>query len=275
MIQCSRGVYSALRKWLLDHIEQLHCTDEACQYHFDFKRDHSLRVVGEINLLGRALQLSARDLLVAATIAVLHDVGRFEQYKTFRTYNDEASVDHGDLSVRILRSAQVLDAFTSQEQEWIYNAIYWHNKMDLPQGPPDKGSIFARLIRDADKLDIYRVVSMYGPLGKAKAGMPPEPLKADVSSHLYTHLIEGRSVDYNQVKSATDAALARICWVFDLNFQPALRLVAKRNYLEALAMPLPATPKVTEIVDRARQYLLTRTAIIAPAGSPARQDRLQ
>ncbi len=262
MMNGYKEIYNTLRAWFLNYISRMECPDEACRFHFDFKRTHSLRVVGEINALGRALRLPARDLLLASTIAVLHDVGRFEQYKNFRTYDDTASVDHGALSAHILGETDVLNGFTSQEQEIIRGAIYWHNKPVLPKDQREEVLFFAQLIRDADKLDIYRVVSKYGPFAEHPDGSPPKPLQEDVSEHIFTSLLEGRSVDYSQVRSETDAALARIFWVYDLNFKPALRLVAKRNYLEALAVPLPDTPRVTRLLTQARQYLSARVCLI-------------
>ena len=40
---------------------------------------------------------------IAEAVALLHDVGRFEQYKRYGTFNDRKSVNHAALGVEIMK----------------------------------------------------------------------------------------------------------------------------------------------------------------------------
>ncbi|MHC5137619.1 MAG: HD domain-containing protein, partial [Planctomycetota bacterium] len=53
-----------------------------------FKECHTHRVCNEIRQLTAALKMDENDSLVAETIALLHDVGRFPQFQKHRTYKD-------------------------------------------------------------------------------------------------------------------------------------------------------------------------------------------
>jgi len=58
--------------------------------------------------LGKGLHLNQKDLNLAKTIALLHDVGRFEQYERYRTFDDYKSEDHVHLSLNVLNQEEVL-----------------------------------------------------------------------------------------------------------------------------------------------------------------------
>ena len=42
-------------------------------------------------------------------MGLFHDLGRFEQWKIYNTYDDNKSVDHGDLSACVLSSIENID----------------------------------------------------------------------------------------------------------------------------------------------------------------------
>ena len=62
------------------------------------------------------------------------------------------------LGVQILDSHNVLSPLTEREKRMINTAIKLHGRKKLPDGLDEGTATFAKLIRDADKIDIYRVV---------------------------------------------------------------------------------------------------------------------
>ena len=65
------------------------------------KRDHSLRVHA---FAVRIAKIEAPDLLpLCRAAALMHDIGRFEQFERFGTFRDDVSVDHGNLGAEILK----------------------------------------------------------------------------------------------------------------------------------------------------------------------------
>lgn len=252
---CREVLYTPLSRWLHDYVQNMDCPDAQCRYHFDFKLAHSFRVVEEITTIGRMLQIDARYLLTARIIALLHDVGRFEQFKTYRTFMDPLSVDHGALAVRIIQGNNLLEGFSVEEQELICQAILWHNKAALPCNQSEKTSFFSKLIRDADKLDILQTNLNRKKNADILDLMPAAPLHADVSDPIYTDLMHGKNADYDELKNETDLLLSRIGWIFDLNFTPSICLYAQRKYFDELSSFLPSTLKIARILAKVRAYL--------------------
>jgi hypothetical protein len=252
--------YRRLHDWLLDHIQRNDPRDDLSRPHIELKRIHSLKVADEIHRLGLALGLAGRPLLIARAIGLLHDVGRFEQFRRFRTYNDAASTDHGALGAAIVAEAGVLASFGADEAHIITQAIFHHNKLALPANLSDEGLFHLKLIRDADKLDIYRIIMENMAAADRALFKVLLPDANDVSEAVHDILLRGGNVDYNLAQSPTDRLLMHVGWVFDINFRPTLRAIADRGHLETIAAALPPTPRVHRIVTKARNHLAATLA---------------
>ena len=260
MSTTAEEIYRRLHDWLLAHIQSFAIPDETTRRHFDLKRTHSLKVAEEIDRLGRALGLPSRPLLIARVIGLLHDAGRFEQYDRYRTYNDAASMDHGALGVAIVSSNGLLAAFDGSEAQTIAQAILHHNKLTLPEDLSAEALFFLKLIRDADKLDIFRVIMENMAAADQALFKVLMPGNEDASEALVEILMRGGSVNYQLARNATDRLLMHVGWVFDINFRPTLRAIADRGYLETIAAALPPTPRVTQIITKACNHLAATLA---------------
>ena len=106
----------------------------------------------------RALQLDDDKLMLAETMALFHDLGRFRQYETYKTFLDHQSENHAHLSLRELDAHAILDPLTPEERAIVRTAIAFHNAAEIPRREDEHVLFFIRLLRDADKLDIWRVV---------------------------------------------------------------------------------------------------------------------
>ena len=53
------------------------------------KINHTLRVVKRCEEIAESLDLSKHDIELAKLCGLLHDIGRFEQWKRYETYYDE------------------------------------------------------------------------------------------------------------------------------------------------------------------------------------------
>ena len=95
---------------------------------------------------------------LAYLIALLHDIGRFEQIKRFISFDDR-NVDHATLGVQVLFDVGMIRHFIEDDQydEVIRKAIAYHSLYKVPKGLDSFLLKQVLLIRDSDKLDNFRV----------------------------------------------------------------------------------------------------------------------
>ena len=73
------------------------------------KYKHSLRVMKFAIDIAKSLNLTEDEIILAAKAGLLHDIGRFEQWTQYCTYNDLKSIDHADLGVEILKKNNYIE----------------------------------------------------------------------------------------------------------------------------------------------------------------------
>jgi hypothetical protein len=240
------------KKWFAHYIAGYYTGDPVHDQPVKLKQHHTERVCKEIVMLGQALHLPAQDMLLAETMALFHDVGRFEQYAVHGTFKDSSSENHAALGIRELTKHQVLSVCTDEEQFLIEKAIGYHNVRSLPEADDERCLFFARLLRDADKLDIWRVfIDYYGhqnkePNSTIVLGLPDKPV---CSPEILKAFREQRMADLKDMKTLNDFKLLQISWVYDLNFSPTVWAVRERHYVERIAAYLPKTKQLQQILS--------------------------
>ena len=94
----------------------------------DLKINHTNRVVSLCGKIARSINLSKKEVDISKLIGLLHDIGRFEQYKKYKTFNDKKSVDHADLGVEVLRKDDYLRKYIidTKYDKIMLNSIKYH-----------------------------------------------------------------------------------------------------------------------------------------------------
>jgi len=227
-----------LKAWFSDHVAGFYGDDKFVNDHIKLKEVHTDGVCAEMNELTEKLGLDENDRLIAETIALLHDVGRFTQFKIYNTYSDAKSGDHAQFSLDIIRQNDLLDKLPTDEQRIIKTAIKLHSQKNIPTDLDAAIVPFAKLIRDADKLDIYPLLLEYYKLYVANPDefpleleMPDEPYYCP---EIYDSVLNGRLVDYTKLKTLNDVKILKIGWVHDINFTPALEKIRANGYIDEL-----------------------------------------
>jgi hypothetical protein len=211
-------------------------------------------------LLTAGESLSAEDSRIASAVALLHDVGRFPQYKRWRTFLDSDSDNHARLAVDVIRKDKLLDSLETQEQLLIEEAVRFHNLLKVPERIQSPTRLFINLIRDADKIDIWRIFDEL-------LALPPEErasaatlgfadIPDEVSEECINTLAGGSVVQLDNLKSLNDFKLLLISWVYDLNFLSSRRLLLERGHISALAAYLPERNDIKVALARAVAHLL-------------------
>lgn len=121
------------------------------------KWQHSYRVRQTIDMLARTLHLGEEDIYLANIIGLLHDIGRFKQWTEYHTFSTSKSIDHGDYACRLLFEENLIEQFQIDKKYYkiIEIAIRNHNKLKIEDGLTEKELLHSKLIRDADKIDIF------------------------------------------------------------------------------------------------------------------------
>jgi len=254
----SQETLSKLKVWFADYVKKFHSSDFNHQQNINMKVDHTRRVCIEIIKIGKSLKLNRKYLRLAEVIALLHDVGRFEQYARYRTYADFKSEDHAKLGIKVLREKCVLKGINRSTQELILRTIVYHNQAKLPEIEDKNCLFFSRLLRDADKLDVWWVITdYYSNMNSTRNevfefGLPDRP---EISDEACANLLARRIVKMDYVKTLNDLKLFQMGWIYDVNFLPTFRLIRDRGYMEMFRDSLPQSHKILKVYSEVRTYL--------------------
>ena len=254
-ISVKRGMLTEVRKWFMDYVSSF----QEKQRYIALKRAHTLRVCSEISTLGKKLGLNSDELHLAGIIGMLHDVGRFEQYARYHTFIDGRSENHAELGVAIIKRFGILDNCDDVIRDLTIRCVRYHNRASLPSEESEPCLFFSRLLRDADKLDIWKIVTEYYSQEKKSRNRELEldlPDTSGFSDAACEDLMNSRIVNIAHVKNLNDFKLLQIGWVFDINFQPALDVVRKRRYLEKIGEVLPNSDRIDRIFSIIDHYTL-------------------
>ncbi|MDO9613335.1 MAG: HD domain-containing protein, partial [Bacteroidota bacterium] len=124
------------------------------QHKLEEIRAHSIRVADNSLLLANVVLQTEEEKGIATINALFHDIGKASMVSK----NLDALViqrDHATVSSKIIQQMEFYQNLTADFQVIILKAIENHNKQKLPKLDSEQQTIFAHLLRDADKLDIY------------------------------------------------------------------------------------------------------------------------
>lgn len=243
-----------IQEWFTSYTRSFQNGDNPLEPLLELKLRHSFRVAGEACSLAREMGMDAELVDVAETLGLLHDVGRFPQYREFRTFYDAASVDHGELGWETVKRSGILEPLEEAAKLAILDGIRFHNKKEVPSGVRTSSLAMVKLVRDADKLDVFELVQDYLDRGAIRELLPRIPVTWEVSGELLDTLGETGRASYSQVRSVPDFLLVQLSWVFDLNFQPSFRRILERRVIERIENRLPRIPQVKRLAGKARDF---------------------
>ena len=205
-------------------IDLKHAKDEFLNYTKDYdlsnenikrKQYHSLRVMEISENIAKSLNLNEEEANLAMLIGLLHDIARFEQYTQYQTFKDSISFDHGDFALKILEKDIRKYIDTNEFDEIIKKAIKNHNKLYIEKGLSNKEELFAKIIRDADKLDIY---------------FESSELFYSISFDHGDFALKILEKDFTKL----DLVITNIAFVFDINFNISFKILFKEDYINKI-----------------------------------------
>ena len=252
----------ALKTWFTEYVATFYKEgDDFLNRNIHLKECHTHRVCNQMRQLSKAMAMNESDSLLAETIALLHDTGRFPQLKQYRTYKDQISVNHCLLGLRVLDDHDVMADLSDEDQAIIEQAVEFHGTKELPQLDA-RTMHFAKMIRDADKIDIfgllaenYRILAETPEKFMWELEFPDTP---ECSPEIVDALLNRRLINYHKIKTINDAKLLQLGWVYDIYFDWSLKQIHDRGYLQAIIDLLPKTEQLKQITSHILDYVQTR-----------------
>ena len=170
-----RKLLTRMHEWMSRYMKSFYSDDEEVQRGILIKETHTGYVTANSVELAKFLNLSTHDAQLAEIIGLFHDVGRFRQYSIYKTFNDADSEDHADLALKVIDELEFFNELSATDYELVRFAIQNHNKKTVAPTDDARKILFAKIIRDADKLDIYRVLEPF--LAQANVDKMPNFIK--------------------------------------------------------------------------------------------------
>lgn len=192
------------------------------------KKLHTLKVAEHCRNLAVYLGLDDYGIGLAELCGLLHDVGRFSQWKEYHSFVDHLTTDHGDEGARLTASIfPYIDDMDGDSREILLNAIRQHNKKDVVLYG-DRRDLYLRIVRDCDVLDIYRAVSHKW-----------EPCREGISPAVLEDFLGGRKPDVRKIKTDSDVIIKMISFMYIFSYPWTLDGYRKGRYIYKLRDCLP------------------------------------
>ena len=233
-----------------DYFKTLSAESPENKNKFQEIRNHSLQVANNSLLLAGAISMSEEDKRIAVVNALFHDIGKV----LLLTKNQETMVilrDHATSSAKIIQQLDFFQDLTPDIQSIVIKSVEGHSKLKIPKMDTEQQYLFVRLLRDADKLDIYDLAWRFF---KERTGLPPLMAvdlnqSTEISEKIIKSILAGKTANSEDLKSMNDYKLLLISMAFDLNFKYSFRIMSERQYIQKIYETLP---KRDQIIDAYR-----------------------
>ena len=194
------------------------------------KREHSIRVSELARTIAEDINENP-DL--AELIGLLHDIGRFEQLKQYDTMDDSVSIDHASFGVEVLKKDGFIKEFVNVDEhiQTILLAIENHNKFNIDELIVGENLEQARIIRDADKIDILNILTFesFDTLYKKES-----IIEEEISDAVYNGLLNHEYMPLSVRVTNIDKYLFTLAFIYDLNYSISFEILKEHNYINRL-----------------------------------------
>ena len=231
----------------------------------ELKIKHTYGVVNASEYIAKELSLDNENIELAKLIALLHDIGRFEQIRKFDCFIDNKNIDHAVLGNEILFKNNLIRNFIKDTQydNIISKAILNHNRLSIEDGLTDKELLHAKIIRDADKTDNFRVKATDA-FENIIDNASKEILENDIiSENIFNNFMDSKIIVRENRKTYMDFWVSYIAFIFDFNYKAGLEYIQQMNYIDKIINRLDyknidTKQKMEKIRKHAIQYIESR-----------------
>ena len=215
-------------------------TEEKIRVMCERKFIHTQEVAKNSVYLAKKLNLDEYDVDLAFIIGYLHDFARFSQALLTQSFVDSDKYNHAYLGAKLLFQHNMIediienyDNIPTEDKTVMEKAIYYHGDLTLPKNLTNREKIFCEIIREADKVDIFRAIVTTG-YEKMYGATKEEIAKSDISEEIEAAFYKRATADYKKRKTKADFLLAHQALYFGLTMKAGKEKVIKDGYLKQL-----------------------------------------
>ncbi|MBR1797304.1 MAG: HD domain-containing protein [Clostridiales bacterium] len=232
-----------VKKEFKDYISDYDLNDDKIR----LKAVHTYKVAENSERIALSLELSPDDVDLAWLIGMLHDIGRFEQLRRYHTFIDADSIDHAQFGADLLFKEGLIRRFIDEDiyDGLIESSIRMHNLYILPETLKGREEIYAKIIRDADKIDIYRVNIDFSP--EVVYDTTAEELsKASICDEVMKASLMHDTVNRSLRKSPVDSIVGHISLVYGIYYPESIKILQEQGNITKLMKFRNDNPETTE-----------------------------
>lgn len=216
---------------------------------YKLKVVHTYHVAQNAKEIAERLKLNKEDIELAELIGLLHDIGRFEELNITKELNS-VNFDHALYGSKMLFEKGLIRNFVEDNKydNIIKKAIENHSRLSIEDGLDERSLLHSKLIRDADKLDNYRVKKEE----KIEAIFPTRVNKNEdmenslLSDKVFETVLNKKCVNINDRVTPLDFWVCILAFTFDLNFDVTYKIIKEKNYINVLVDRFDYKDKETE-----------------------------
>ena len=239
------------------HVAKFRDASGALSFVLDAKFKHTGEVceITEKIVAGEA-RFSPHNALIFSLCALFHDISRFEQYDKFKTFLDRQSFDHGDRSAALIDELGLVPELPAEDRACVIDAVRVHNKFAIPADFPSAHLAAAKMVRDADKLAILRLIIRFfsGDYSDPTIRLDLPDTPGWTPAILETAL-SGNCVKYTEMKNINDFKLGLFAWSCDLNYPASAALALDEDLFGRIRALLPESDRIDALLNSARSRL--------------------
>ncbi len=227
------------------------------------KQQHSIRVMEISKQIATNLKLNEEQIQLATLIGLLHDTGRFKQYTEIWLGDNLEGFDHGDYGAKVLFEEGLIRKFikTNKYDEIIKKSIKNHNKFSIEESLTQEELLFAKLIRDADKIDI-----LYESLYIFYKNNEEQVSESTLANKIYVQFKKGEPIkkEKNVRLKFIDDITCVIAFIYDINYKTSFEIIKEKDYINKILDRYNfkeelTKQKVEEIRKLANEYIKEKT----------------
>lgn len=221
---------------------------------------HTDGVVSCASEIARRMQLQEDDVQLAELIALLHDIGRFEQARLYDSF-EPVTMDHAVFGVQLLFGEdQMIRRFVAEDtwDDIIREAIGRHSDYSVGEIEDARTLLHAKLIRDADKLDNCRV-KLEDSVQVLLNADAEEVGRQEITDLIWETCKRHLSVRLSDRVTRMDYWVSYIAYFFDINFPETWSLIRENDYIDRIIDRIPySNPDTKQKMEQLRQMMHER-----------------